>query len=57
MPLVSYKLMQREVYHVDLNAPPGERWRSIGRELGNELHALLQDVVELCEERLVPHPR
>lgn len=52
MPLISYELMEREERHVDLNAPPGERWRSIGREFGNELYALLQDVVELCEERL-----
>jgi hypothetical protein len=40
------------VYDVDLAEPPVQRWRSLGRELGDELHELLADVVELCEENL-----
>lgn len=52
MPLVNYQHLQRPELHIDLRAPPAERWRAFGRELGDDLHALLHDIVELCEEHL-----
>lgn len=52
MPLVDYRNLRRPEFHIDLRAPPAERWRAFGRELGDDLHALLHDIVELCEEHL-----
>jgi len=41
---------------VDLAEPAGQRWRSLGRDLGDNLHELLEEVVELCEEHLTGVP-
>lgn len=58
MTLISYSQHRDgRVFDVDLAAPAIDRFRAIGRELGDELHDLLADVVELCEENLSGVPR
>ena len=48
MPLVEYSAAKLPVYDVDLAAPPAERWRKIGRAEGENIAALIDDVVEEC---------
>lgn len=58
MSLIPYeKLRGGRIYDIDLAAPAQERWLAFGREMGDDLHELLADVVKLCEENLSGVPR
>lgn len=57
MSLVNYRHLERPEAHIDLRAPPAERWRAFGRDYADELHALLRDVVALGEEHFQGIPR
>lgn len=48
MPLVEYSASKLPVYDIDLAAPPAERWREVCEEEGENIAALLDDVVEEC---------
>ncbi|MBL9083488.1 MAG: hypothetical protein JNK76_16855 [Planctomycetales bacterium] len=57
MPLVNYRHLGRPEAHIDLRAPPAERWRAFGRDYADELHSLLRDIVVLSEEHFQGIPR
>lgn len=57
MALADYSLTARPEFPIDLRVPPAERWRAFGREHAADLHSLLGDIAELCEEHLQQIPR
>ncbi len=50
MPLVEYATTKLPVYDVDLAAPPAERWKAVCVAEGDNIAALLADVVDECLE-------
>ena len=48
MKLINYN--KNNVLHVDLNGPPAKRWSEVVEQTGDQIHEILADVVELCEE-------
>jgi len=52
MPLVEYSASQLPVYDVDLAAPHAERWKDLCEAEGENIAALLADVVHECLEHV-----
>jgi len=50
MPLIEYSAAKLPVYDVDLAAPPAERWKDVCEAEGENIAALLADVVDECLE-------
>jgi len=46
MNLVEYSASKLPVYDIDLDAPPEQRWKKVGRAEGENISALLDDVVD-----------
>ena len=52
MPLVEYSATKLPVYDIDLAAPPKERWKDVCEAEGENIAALLSDVVDECLEQV-----
>ncbi len=54
--LTDYGKTGKSIYDVDLKAPPQERWKPVVCKLGDELHELLADVIEIANEHVTAWP-
>jgi hypothetical protein len=54
MKLIKYD--QSRVLDVDLDAPPAKRWADVVEQTGDQIHEIVEDVVESCEEHIEDLP-
>jgi len=52
MPLVEYSATKLPSHDIDLSAPPADRWRRVCSAEGDNIRALLADVVDECVEHV-----